>query len=300
VPAPVDSRPLMSPLNEYEHEQLALIREWRAQPPGLATRTIGHATAPLAEAAERMVPTVVLRLALDAMHALAVRLADPASVLRHGGVHRIEDLRQLPLESCDRLAEQVGHRAMLLGGGSGAVCGVAGGLGLVVDLPTLLTLTFRTIHRVALCYGEDLAPPERRILPVAVFALASANSMDEKNQALHAIDSTLEPGVQTAWVEGLGRAAQRELAKDSVAFSLNNLGKSLARNLGWRKAGESVPLIGAVVGLSVNAWYVHDLARIARHTFQLRWLRAKYGHAAELHPHKLPAAEQQPAAGTAH
>jgi hypothetical protein len=268
----------MSPLDEYERQQLALIRAWRAQPPSLATRTLGRASAPLADAAEKIVPTVALRLALDAVHALAVRLADPAWVLRHAGVTEIEALRRQSLQRCDRLAEQVGQRAMLIGGGSGLVCGVAGGFGLAVDLPTLLTLTFRTIHRVALCYGENLTPPERRRLPVAVFALASANTMDEKIQALSAVDSAFETGEPTAWAEGIGRAAQRELAKDSVAFSLNNLGKSLARNLGWRKAGESVPLVGAVVGGSVNAWYLHDLANVARRSFQLRWLRAKYDH----------------------
>ena len=167
--------------------------------------------------------------------------------------------------------------------------GLAGGLGLVADLPTLLTLTFRTIHRTALCYGEDLSPPEKRRLPVAVFALASANSMEEKEDALHAIDAVEDSS--EAGIEGVTRAAQRELAKDSVSFSVNNLGKSLARNLGWRKAGESLPLVGAVVGGSVNAWYLHDLAGAARHTFQLRWLRHKYGHEHALE-HAAPVASE--------
>jgi len=267
----------MTPLNEYEHRQLEQIRAWRAQAPGLATRTIGKASGPLATAVEKAVPTVALRLSLDAVHAAAVRLSDRRSILRKAGVSGIEELRGLELQTCDRLAEQVGRRAALAAGGSGALFGVAGGLGLVADLPTLLTLTFRTIHRTALCYGEDLTPPERRRLPVAVFALASANSMEEKLDALHAIDAVAASDSE-AGVEGVSRAAQRELAKDGVAFSLNNLGKSLARNLGWRKAGESLPLIGAFVGGSVNAWYLHDLARASRHTFQLRWLRHKYGH----------------------
>jgi len=276
----------MSPLNQYEHEQLALIRAWRGRQPGLATRTIGQATGPLTNAVEKMVPTLALRLALDAAHATAVRFADRRSILKRAGVADIEALRQVELEACDQLARRVSRRAAALGGGSGALFGIAGGLGLVADLPTLLTLTFRTIHRVGLCYGEDLAAPERRRLPVAVFALASANSMEEKEQALEAIDSVGESDDSVdsaAGVDGISRAAQRELAKDSVAFSLNNLGKSLARNLGWRKAGESLPLVGALVGGSVNAWYLHDLARSAQYTFQLRWLRQKYGHEHALH-----------------
>jgi hypothetical protein len=129
-----------------------------------------------------------------------------------------------------------------------------------------------------LCYGEDLAAPERRRLPVAVFALASANSMREKQEALEAIDTVVQAGDSAAAIDGISRAAQRELAKDSVAFSLNNLGKSLARNLGWRKAGETLPVVGALVGGSVNAWYLNELAHAAQYTFQLRWLRQKYGH----------------------
>lgn len=272
----------MSPLNEYEHRQLELIRAWRSQSPGFATRTIGKASAPLAEAAEKFIPTVALRIGLDTAHAAAVRLSDRKSILKRGGVATIEDLRGVDLEICDRLAERTGRFATFAAGGSGALFGIAGGLGMVADLPTLLTLTFRTIHRTALCYGEDLTPPERRSLPVAVFALASANSAEEKQDALQAIDAVTEAAGDSG-VEGLSRAAQRELAKDSVAFSLNNLGKTLARNLGWRKAGESLPLIGAFVGGSVNAWYLHDLARASRYTFQLRWLRHKYGH-----EHALP------------
>ena len=266
----------MSPLNEYELAQLAQIRQWRGAAPGLATRTIGKASGPLATAVEKALPSMALRLTLDGVHAAAVRLTDRRSILKRAGVDDIEELRKVPLETCDGLAERVGRRAMLLGGSSGALFGIAGGFGLVADLPTLLTLTFRTIHRVGLCYGEDLGAPERRRLPVAVFALVAANSMEEKTEALQAIDSLEQDSV--AWEEGMSRAAQRELAKDGVVLSINNLGKSLARNLGWRKAGESLPVIGAFVGGSVNAWYLNDLAKAARHTFQLRWLRARYGH----------------------
>jgi hypothetical protein len=268
----------MSPLDPYEHQQLERIRAWRAEPPGLATRTIGHATGPLADVAEKMIPPLALRLTLDTVHAAAVKISDRRSILKRAGVAQVEDLLRAELALCDRLAQQVGRRAALLAGGSGALFGVAGTFGLVADLPTLLTLTFRTIHRLGLCYGEDLAAPERRRLPVALFALASANSMEEKREALAAIDSVAEAGDAEAAIDGISRAAQRELAKDSVAFSLNNLGKSVARNLGWRKAGESLPLIGAVVGGSVNAWYLYDLARAAQYSFQLRWLRQKYGH----------------------
>ena len=43
----------------------------------------------------------------------------------------------------------------------------------------------------------------------------------------------------------------------------------------WRKAASVVPVMGAVVGGSVNAWYIYDVARVARYCFQERWLAAR-------------------------
>lgn len=266
----------MSRLNVYEREQLQRIRHWRQEAPGPATRAFGQAASPAVETVEKLVPGVVLRLALESVHSVATRIADRRSILRRANLPNLEALREAPLKLCDELAVHASRRAVALAGGSGALFGVAGTLGLIADVPTLLTLTFRTIHRVALCYGEETTTPARRHLAVAVFALASANSMGEKQEALGAIDA--DAAGEMRWREGIERAAERELAKEAAIFSLNNLGKQLAKHLGWRKAAESLPVMGAVVGGSVNAWYLHDVARVARHTFQWRWLLAKYGH----------------------
>jgi hypothetical protein len=287
----------MSRLLRYEREQLRRIRQWRGAPPGPATRAFGQAAAPAAEAVEKMVPPVLLRLALQSVHAAGVRLSDRRSILRRAGLTELPALRHGPLQRCDELAAHVRARAVALAGGSGALFGVAGTLGLIADVPTLLTLTFRTIHRIGLCYGEDLAPPERRHTVVAMFALACANSMDEKRQALAAVDAdggsddVDEVGGGVRWREGIERAAERELAKEAAIFSLNNLGKQVAKHLGWRKAAESLPVMGAVVGGSVNAWYLNDVALAAQRSFQWRWLLARHG--------TLPAvAEPLPAPGT--
>jgi hypothetical protein len=42
-----------------------------------------------------------------------------------------------------------------------------------------------------------------------------------------------------------------------------------------------LPVFGALVGASVNAWYLRDVTRCARYVFQERWLREKYGALAE-------------------
>lgn len=263
-------------LTIYEREQLAAIREWLDEMPGPATRTLGKARGVAAQTVQKVVPTAALKLALDVVHSAAVRLSDRRSILRRAGVGELDELLTLPLETCDRVAHAISRRAVTLAGLSGGAFGMAGSFGLIADVPTLLIQTLRTIHRVGLSYGEDCAAPLRRRLPIAIFALASANDFAEKQAALHAIEQ--ESARHTAqWRAGIERAAQRELAKDAAMLSLNNLARQLAKHLGWRKAAGAVPVTGMLISGSVNAWYLHEVARNAQRVFQLRWLQHKYG-----------------------
>lgn len=266
----------MSGLTVYERAQIEQMRQWQAERPGPATRLFGRAAGPASKAVQSMLPEAALRSALSGAQKAALKLSGQDSLLRKAGVQSLEELRGIPLQTCDRLATGVQRRAMAMAGGAGAVFGVAGTAGLVADVPALLVLALRSIHRVGLCYGESGEDELRRRLGIGVFALASANSMEEKQAALAALREQHSEQSAAAWRDGVERAAERELAKEAAVFSLNNLARSLATNLGWRKAAGAMPVIGAVIGGSVNAWYLYDVTNIARYVFQERWLLAKY------------------------
>jgi hypothetical protein len=266
----------MSAPTPYERQQLKRITEWRAESPDFATRWLGKALSPAAQAVQRAIPVDWLRGALAGVQKTSSRLADQRSVLKRAGVDSLDALRAAPLERCDQLATGVARRGTALAGGSGALFGVAGAAGLIADVPTLLVQAFRVIHRTGLCYGEDCADEALARLPIAIFALASANSMDEKQDALVAIER--EQAASNAAVrDGLERAAERELAKEAAVFSIQRLSGSIAHRLGLAKASGSVPVIGALVGGAVNAWYLNEVATCARVAFQLRWLRRRHG-----------------------
>lgn len=265
-------------MNAYESAQLDALTQWQNEPPPPVARWFGRAAGPASQAVQNLIPTGALRAALGALQSTAGRFNGHASLLKHAGVERIELLREADLALCDRLARRVGQRASMTAGSAGAVLGVAGAAGLVADVPTLLVLAFRTIQRVGLCYGEVLDGEEGRQLGLAIFALASANTVDEKRTALAALSRPV-PGklADAAWRDGIERAAERELAKEAAMMSLNNLAMQAGRHLGWRKAAGSLPVLGAVIGGSVNAWYLWDLATVARYCFQQHWLQRRYG-----------------------
>jgi hypothetical protein len=272
LPGAADSLPMTS----YEIHQADAFIRWKAVPPGFATRTLGRATGPAADFIQDLIPVEALRMALDATRSVATYSVARNAILRQAGVADLAALDSGALEVCDALAARARRRAVTLAGGTGALFGLAGAPGMVADVPTLLVQTFRIIHQIGLCYGEDCSGPTGERLPIAIFALASANTEREKTESL---TSLAEHAQEADWQLGLERAAQREFAKEAALVSLRNLTRVVARRLGWRLAGMSVPVAGAAVGGLVNALYLQDVARIAEFIFRDRWLRRRYPQA---------------------
>jgi hypothetical protein len=68
------------------------------------------------------------------------------------------------------------------------------------------------------------------------------------------------------------RAAQKSISKEGAVIALKKLLKQLGINLTKRKALAAIPIIGAIVGGSVNGWYIKEVGWAARRCFQERWL----------------------------
>jgi hypothetical protein len=265
-------------MSPYEQEVLQKLRDWQAQPPTWGTRLLAKPSTRVSQAVQALVPPSVLQAALEGVNRLAHKLSDERAILKRANADVLEDLHLADLEDCDRLAGSERKRAMAAAGIGGTAFGAAGAMGLVADIPVLLTLALRAIHRTGLCYGERVAGAPEQRLPIGVFALASANSMEEKQTALTALRD--EVALDTAaWRDGLERVAEREIAKNAAVFSLQNLARNIGVNLGQRKAAGTIPVVGAVIGASVNAWYLYDVSCVAQYVFQERWLRRRHAAA---------------------
>lgn len=262
-------------LNPYEQQQFDRLRRWQAEAPGWGARLMAKPGGQIAKAVQTFVPDAALKAALEGANALADKLASERSILKRAKLQSLNELRMQPLETCDGLAKSERRRAMAMAAGGGALFGFAGVFGLAADVPTLLTLALRAIHRTGLCYGEDALMDARRRMALGVFALASANSAEEKQSALTALHSPAGADAM-ALREGLERAAERELAKEAATFSLQTLASRIGVNLGRRKAAGAVPVLGMAIGAVVNAGYLNDVAQAAQFVFQERWLKAKY------------------------
>lgn len=259
-------------MNAYERKQWQRLHRWQQQKPDLGTRLLAMPTGIAGKAFQKLVPESAIRKALHGLNDVALRLSSERSLAAAAGVSDIALLKQKSLQDCDRLAKREQRRAMAMAGAGGAAFGVFGAMGLAGDVPALLVLALRTIHRTGLCYGERAGHE----LIVGIFALASANTAGEKQSALAALESDLGGSEYAAARDGLERAAERELAKDAAVFGLQALAQRVGVNLGKRKMAGGLPLLGAVVGSAVNVWYIRDVAQIAQQVFQERWLRHRH------------------------
>jgi hypothetical protein len=99
-----------------------------------------------------------------------------------------------------------------------------------------------------------------------------ANSVEEKLAALTAIRAIETILLKQTWKKMAETAAKNQFSKEGAIIGLKALAKQLSINITKRKALAAIPYIGALIGGSMNAWYVRDIGWAARRLFQERWL----------------------------
>jgi hypothetical protein len=263
-------------LTPYEKNQIELIKKWKAEEPGVVSQGMGAILFPLTWLVDKVVPKAAIRGALDFANSLGDWLADTGDIKRDGGVQTIIELKTKNLDLSDKLANEVHDWAIGLAAAEGGGLGVGGFLLLAIDIPTLITLSLRTIHKIGLCYGYETTTEDDKNFILGILSVSGANSIEEKVGALAMLRSIEVMLAKVAWQEMAKLAAEKGakqiLSKEAIILAVRNLAKQLGINLTKRKALNAIPVVGALIGAGVNGWYLKDVAWAARHAFQERWL----------------------------
>ena len=263
-----------SQLTVYERTQCRKIKEWEAAEPGIVGRAASFLAKPVGGLVQ-MIPTGVVAAALKSANFVGKNLADVQDILQEGEVTAVELLRHKELRLCDALADGVHNRSIGLAAAEGGATGVAGMAGLAADIPALMVLVLRTIHKIGYCYGYASRTAEEDSFALQILAAASANSLQEKAGALMAMEE-LEQRLGALTVPGMEPVVRESLGQDTVQLLIQRLARQVGLNLTKRKLMEAIPGLGALVGAAMNANYLQDVGWTARRKFQSRWLRDKY------------------------
>ncbi|MBI4763220.1 MAG: EcsC family protein [Deltaproteobacteria bacterium] len=261
----------MNPEN-YEKEQIQAIAKWKEEKPSVVKTAFGFVFYPISVSIQSVLPRSAIRGVLEGTSTAAKWLADEGDLRRKGEVSEIGELRTKDLRLSDQLANEVHNWAISLASAEGVGSGFLGIYGLAVDIPFIITLALRTIHKIGLCYGYQTKDEKGRNFVLTLLSVAGANTYNEKAEAikiLRAIDIMIaKQTIKTVYE----KAVQRQLSKETVLIGLEKLSNQLGINITERKILQTIPVIGAAVGGSVNGWFLNDVGWAARRGYQERWL----------------------------
>jgi len=259
-------------LTLYEQTQIGEILKWRAEVPSVMSKALGVALSPVTWLIGKVVPEAAIRGVLDFSSGAAEWMTDTNDITRDAGVASLGELRTLDLQTSDRLANAVHNWAIGLAGAEGGLTGAGGLIGLAVDIPAVIVMALRTIHKIGACYGFSIETKEDRDFVLAILAASGANDMEEKVAALLTLRTIEVALAKQSWKKLAQKAATEKLSREAGIITLKNLAKQLGVNLTKRKALQAIPAVGAIVGASVNGWYIKEVGWAARRAFQERWL----------------------------
>ncbi len=167
------------------------------------------------------------------------------------------------------------HRIM--GMASGAVGGLFGLPGLLLELPVTTMFMLRSIAAIAAREGEDLETLDARLSCVEVFALGGpATSDDAAETGYYGLRAMLAYHFSTV----SQAAAERGLANMQLP-AVVNLVRAVAARFGIviseKAAYQALPLFGAAGGALINAIFMDHFQKMAHGHFIVRRLERSYG-----------------------
>lgn len=159
---------------------------------------------------------------------------------------------------------------------SGAMGGLLGLPGLLVELPVTTTLMLRAIAEIARDHGEDTRDDQTRAACLAVFALGGRTEIDD------AADTGYY-GVRLALSSYLSFASvhtQQGLAGQSapaLVRLIQAVGSRFGKQITATAAARALPIAGAAGAAAINVIFMQHFQGMAHGHFTVRQLERRYG-----------------------
>ncbi|WP_304064946.1 EcsC family protein [Megamonas hypermegale] len=241
----------------YIENQIREIIEWENEEPSVVEKGLNKLMG-WSSFTAKVIPEVIVQEAISRACDLGKMMTGKKDILREANVRSIEELQHKDLRLSDTLADSVHNWAIGIAGSEGLATGIGGTATIIADIGIVITLAFRSIHKIAMCYGYEVNTDAEKKFVLDILSVSSANTLRERKEALIALRS---------------RIMQRKMMEEILMSSLiKKLAKQLGINLTKRKAMQLIPVVGAGIGAAVNASYMRDVIWSARRTYQKRWI----------------------------
>lgn len=160
---------------------------------------------------------------------------------------------------------------------SGAVGGAFGMTALALELPVSTTIMLRSIADIARSEGEDLRTPEAKVQCIQVLALGGRSAADDAAEKGYF-------GARAALAKAVTDAARYLAAHQAGSKSapaivrlISVVASRFSVVVSQKAAAQSVPLVGAFGGATINALFIGHYQDMARGHFTVRRLERTHG-----------------------
>lgn len=258
----MDEEPLSNA--DYIAKLIRDISEWKSESPSIMSALIGKATYPITWLVHKMIPTASIQGALAGFDWVGKNTTTAP------GASDPDDIK-----SCNRCSDQVINFHIGVAAAEGGAAGFFGLPAMVVDVPAVILLAMRQIRQIGREYGFDADTEEEQQFVYSVMSSASANSQEEKLAAMATNAYLINLLTKNTWKAMAEKAAGQQIGGAAALIGIKSLAKQLGINITKRSALAAIPVIGAVVGASANAWFIRDVGIAAQNLYQERWLRQR-------------------------
>ncbi len=164
-----------------------------------------------------------------------------------------------------------------LGMASGCVGGFFGLPALAIELPIITTLMLRTVADIAQCTGEDLNDTQVQLAIIEVFALGSHSQKDDAAETgYYGVRLALSLALKDASSYVLQHGIRGKSMPALMTF-MHQVAQRFGIALSEKAVAQSMPVLGALGGMTINAIFIRHFQDVARSHFNIRRLERIYG-----------------------
>ena len=245
------------------------VREWESRGPTILDRIEGLLLMPLQQAAEAFIPDELhgevahrLEHAMKGLHQVGYWLIEPDKIRQQ--LDAKTEILGSSFQASDGLARSYWAWGLTWAGIEGGLTGAAGWGGFLLDVPALYTIALRTTQQIAVCYGYDLASEKEQRYSMSLLKAGGAPNAASRLESI----LELKKLEHALLAEGI-----RRLGATTVASTITReVAETVSMQLLRRKALQFLPFVGALIGASFNAYFIHEVAETAYMSYRRRKL----------------------------
>ncbi|MBM7659994.1 hypothetical protein JOC85_000761 [Bacillus mesophilus] len=171
-------------------------------------------------------------------------------------IDKFEDISEIPLETMNKLCEDLSKDRQNLATVQGATTGFGGIFTLAIDIPVLLGLSLKTLQEISIIYGYDPKDRLERVFIVKCLQYSSADIVGKQ-----------------AILEELSDYYHRDAHHQEMVSQLQGWREVIYTyrdQFGWKKLFQLVPVAGMIFGAFINRSMIQDLSEAGQMLYQKR------------------------------